>query len=291
MSATPRHFLALDDLSTPELLALLENAQHMAAHWQARRLPPVLAGRRIALVVNDTGWRNTTAFDLGIQALGGLCVHAPLRWDTREALPDLADYLGNWVDGVVTRAPDLALLRSLATLSRGPVINARTHRNHPCETLGDLAFVWQQRGRLDGLKVAVVSPQSNILRSWVEAAAVLPIEVVQVYPQGWHDTEAAAHTARFRASDALDELDDADVIVTDCWPADMDPQTVLPYQITAARLDRLAPGALFLPCPPVTRGQEVSADAMDHAACRVIAAKAFLLHAQNAVLAWAFAHD
>lgn len=290
MSATPRHFLALDDLSAPDLLTLLEDAQQMAAHWQARRLPPVLAGRRIALVVNDSGWRNTTAFDLGIQALGGLCVHAPLRWDTREALPDLADYLGNWVDGVVTRAPDLALLRSLAALSHGPVINARTHRNHPCETLGDLAYVWQQRGRIDGLKVAVVSPTSNILGSWVEAAAVLPITVTQVYPQGWHDTEAAASVARFRATDDLTALEDADVIVTDCWPAEIDAQTVLPYQITAALLDRLAPGAMFLPCPPVARGKEVSADAMDHARCQVIAAKAFLLHAQNAVLAWAFAH-
>jgi ornithine carbamoyltransferase len=60
------------------------------------------------------------------------------------------------------------------------------------------------------------------------------------------------------------------------------------YQITASILDRLDPITEFLPCPPVTRGREVSDDAMLHPICRVVAAKAFLLHAQNAALEWVF---
>jgi ornithine carbamoyltransferase len=58
---------------------------------------------------------------------------------------------------------------------------------------------------------------------------------------------------------------------------------VLDYQITAATLEHFAPDEL-IPCPPVTRGQEVTADAMVSPSCHVIAAKAFLLHAQNALL-------
>ena len=51
----------------------------------------------------------------------------------------------------------------------------------------------------------------------------------------------------------MGELEDADLVVTDCWPEGAD-------------------------------------EAMVHPACRVIAAKAFLLHAQNAALEWAFTH-
>jgi ornithine carbamoyltransferase len=51
-------------------------------------------------------------------------------------------------------------------------------------------------------------------------------------------------------------------------------------------LDRLREDAIFLPCPPVTRGQEVTAEAMEHPLCRSRAAKAFLLHAQNALMEW-----
>ena len=49
---------------------------------------------------------------------------------------------------------------------------------------------------------------------------------------------------------------------------------------------RANPTAEFLPCPPAHRGREVSAEAMAHPSCTVIAAKAFLLHAQNAALEW-----
>ena len=277
-------FLALNDLDSVTLVKLLERTQQLASVWKERRMPQSLAGKRIGLVVNDTGWRNTTAFDLGVQSMGGLCVHAPLRWDTREDLEDLAAYLDNWFDGIVTRAPDLAVLRMLADLSRGPVINARTRQNHPCETLGDLAFYFHRHDTIDGIKVGVVSPDSNILGSWIEAAEVLPITVVQVYPQRWHARTSPGATPRFYTSTDLDELSDTDILVTDCWPAGAKPEEVSGYQITTEILERRRPDAEFLPCPPVSRGEEVSEGAMMHASCRVVQAKAFLLHAQNAVL-------
>jgi ornithine carbamoyltransferase len=288
MSEKARDLLALSDLCVSDVMAIVERAQDMAAFWKQRRMVQSLAGHRFALVVNDGGWRNTTAFDLGIQAMGGICTHVPLRWDTREDVADLAAYLDNWFDGIITRAPELTVIRSLANAAHAPVINARTRQNHPCETLGDLAFLFHRHGHIEGMKIGVVSPKSNILGSWIEAASVLPVDVVQVYPEKWHDREAAASTLRFRTSIDMNELVDADVIVTDCWPADAEPEEVLDYQVTPGLLDKLDPEADFVPCPPVTRGREVSADAMKHPACRVVEAKAFLLHAQHAVLEWAF---
>jgi ornithine carbamoyltransferase len=141
MSEKARDLLALSDLCGSDIMAIIERAQDMAALWKQRRMVQSLAGHRFALVVNDSGWRNTTAFDLGIQAMGGICTHAPLRWDTREDVADLAAYLDNWFDGIITRAPELTVIRSLANAARAPVINARTRQNHPCETLGDLAFL------------------------------------------------------------------------------------------------------------------------------------------------------
>ncbi len=278
-----RDLVRLDALSAETIMALLDRAQDMAAMWASRRMPAALAGRRVALVVDDDGWRNTTAFDLGIGAMGGHCVRAPVHLGGREAVADLAAYLDNWVDGVVIRTPELAAVQALADAAAGPVINARTRANHPCETLGDLAFLHGLRGGTGAMKVAVVGPQANILGSWVEAAAVLPVSVLQVYPAEWH---AGAGHRGVRCTTEMGELDDADVVVTDCWPLGAPAARLLPFQVTAAVLDALRPEAVFLPCPPVTRGQEVSADAMLHARCSVVAAKAFLLHVQNAVLEW-----
>jgi ornithine carbamoyltransferase len=59
---------------------------------------------------------------------------------------------------------------------------------------------------------------------------------------------------------------------------------LLALQVSGATLNCTA--AVFLPCLPVTRGQEVSSDAMTHPRCRVVEANAWLLHAQNTVLEW-----
>jgi ornithine carbamoyltransferase len=134
-TAMGRDLLALDDLTCSDLLAILQRAQEFLGYWSQRRMPQSLFGKRIALIVNDGGWRNTTAFDLGINSMGGLCVHAPMRLGHREAIADLANYLDNWIDAVVSRTPDLGTLRALAEAADAPVVNARTKQNHPCETL------------------------------------------------------------------------------------------------------------------------------------------------------------
>lgn len=276
-------FLALNEHSADFLSSILSRAADYAHAWKSRKVPQTLQGLRVALVIDDSGWRNTTAFELGILAMGGCCVRPPISLSGREAVGDLARYLDNWFDLIVARTPDLDRLRCLSDAASAPVINARTRSNHPCETLGDLAFVLRQRGRLEGLRVAVVAPDDNILGSWAEAAAVLPIEVVQIYPERWHARRFEA-IGRFSATTELGALASADVVITDCWPRDAEPADVLNYQITAATLDRHAPSLLFIPCPPVTRGQEVSADAMSSPRCCATEAKAFLMHAQNALL-------
>ncbi|MCQ1571077.1 ornithine carbamoyltransferase [Neorhizobium galegae] len=279
-------FLEFHDLSADVVTAVLERAGALGEAWRERRMPKSLEGRRIALIVDDGGWRNTTAFDLGIQTMGGICTHVPASLGGREAVADLAGYLDNWFDMIVVRTPELASLRELAANARAPVINARTRSNHPCETLGDLAYVRAKRGGIDGLKIAGVAPDANILRSWVEASISLPIEVVQVYPDDWHVNDPALLNPNFRLSTDMRELEDADVIFTDSWPGGAPEGEVADYRISAGVLDRCRPDTIFIPCPPVARGQEVTADAMAHPACQSTAAKAFLLHAQNALMEW-----
>ncbi|CAN7765684.1 hypothetical protein LJR290_007285 [Variovorax sp. LjRoot290] len=87
-------------------------------------------------------------------------------------------------------------MRSLAEAFDGPVLNARTRLNHPCESLGDLAFSFHRRARIDAMKVAVVSAAANILGSWIEAAALLPLESRAGLFCQWH-APAVPQTVRF----------------------------------------------------------------------------------------------
>jgi ornithine carbamoyltransferase len=281
-----KSFLEFQQLPADVANSITKRAGVLANAWLDRQMPQSLKGMRIALIVDDGGWRNTTAFDLGIQAMGGTCVQVPISFNTRETTEDLAGYLDNWFDVVIVRTKELSTLRELAVVARTPIVNARTRSNHPCETLGDLAYVQSQRGSIDGLKIVGVAPDANILRSWVEASISLPIKVTQVYPEKWHVKDPVILNSNFTASTDMRELADADLILTDCWPNAAASSELADFQITASILGSIRPDAIFLPCPPVARGQEVTADAMTHPRCQSRAAKAFLLHAQNALLEW-----
>ncbi len=225
--------------------------------------------------------------------------------DDRESIEDVARYLDNWFDAVVARTSAHEHMLRLAEAARIPVINARTSFNHPCEILGDLAYVRETRGDLAGLRVAFVGEATNLGHSWFEAAARFPIHVTQVCPEGY---EVKADFLRRIAQQAQGKVavsrdlpaavSGTDVIYTDCWPAAEAEQArsnirelFLPYQVTAELLKTSSPNAVFLPCPPVHRGEEVSDNAMNWPGCRVYEAKDYLLHAQSALLAAVLAEE
>lgn len=292
-------FLRVGDRSGSEIDRLLTRADEMRGAWMARMPPQWCAGRRVAFIWDGEGFRNRAAFELGVAEAGGIGVEIPGALGEREAIADLAGYLDNWFDAIVVRTPSFDGLNELAACAEAPVVNARTFHNHPCEILGDLAFVHHLRGTVNDLKVVFAGEATNLCRSWCEAAAVLDIEVVQACPEGyevepsWLASLSPTLPARVSVCRALDEaIADADVVYTDCWPAPDEShdraeiaRAFGPLRVTAELLALAPRHALFLPCPPVTRGEEVSGEAMDDPRCRVIEAKAWLLHAQNALLA------
>jgi ornithine carbamoyltransferase len=294
---TNRDFLRLCDRSAAELAGLIQRAIQLRAAFAATTPQRTLADRRVGFIWDGEGFRNRAAFELGVQLLAGHGVSIPGRLGEREPVEDLARYLDNWFDALVIRTPSFPTLSQFAQAATAPVINARTRHNHPCEILGDLAFVHAIRGHLQDLRVVFVGEASNLCHSWCEAAAVLPIHLTQVCPPGfgvrpaWLASLTPSPAGQVEQTHDLAAVRCADVVYTDCWPSragEEEDQHIRrlfgPLQITAEVLACAPAQALFLPCPPVTRGEEVSADAMQAAKCRVYEAKQWLLHAQNALL-------
>ena len=287
-----RSFLRVNDRSGQQLLDLIELSIDLQKRFVQRREFRPLAGYRLAMWWDGEGFRNRAAFELGASYLGADSVQIPGSVGDREDLADMGAYLGNWFDAVVVRTPSFQSLSSLASATPAMVINARTSHNHPCEILGDLAYLHAADHEITN--VVFVGEATNLCHSWFEAAGVLPISVTQVCPPGFEvDLErwrqlVPTPVGTVAVAHGLHGLvDDADVVYTDCWPTGVSgeaQQLFNDLQITAKVLDQCSPSTKFLPCPPVSRGAEVSVDAMTHATCHVVEAKQWLLHAQNALL-------
>jgi ornithine carbamoyltransferase len=287
----PPDFLSFFDLPGEQLLLLIDDASRFKRDFDAQRTPRLLEGKRIAAIWDAEGFRNRVAFELGARLLGAERVEVPCSFGVREDSADIARYLDNWFDAVIVRTPGHAALQAFADAASLPVINARTRHNHPCEVLGDLAFVHSQRGSIEGLNVVYVGAPTNLCHTWLEAGATMPINVTHVTPPGSEPDEALLQRLLSNPVGNVTVCDNlagslklADVVYTDTWPSGTPPDVYLPYQISAALLDLTPASCLFLPCPPVHRGEEVSSDAMDSPRCRVYEAKEYLLHAQNALL-------
>ena len=293
-------FLHLNDFSERELIELMDSADALRLSWIANKMPRNLCNRNVALIWDAGGFRNRVAFELGIAAMGGKAVQIPGKLDSRESIEDVVRYLTNWFHAIVARTETHEQMMRLARGASIPVINARTNHNHPCEILADLTYIRAKRGSIDGLKVVFVGEPTNLCYPWCEAAAKLPISVVQVCPKGYEidsiQIKAFSQSAKGEVlvSNELDsELIGADVIYTDCWPHSLTEKDAArithdfaAYQVTSEKLHLAKPGCFFLPCPPVTRGEEVSEEVMQTCGATVYEAKEYLLHAQNAILSY-----
>ena len=293
-----RNLLSLLDLTSQELLSILDRADCMETLWQNNQMPQILKGRQVALWFFGQGFRNRVAFEIGAKAMGASVAYIPGEIGVHEPLEDIGHYLDNWFSLIVIRAKNHSDLLKIAETTDAAVINARTNLNHPCEILGDLQYIRKHRGSLDNLSLVFVGEVTNLCMSWFEAAVKLPISVTQVAPPGYELDTAQLNELNKNAvgtitvSHELEPLlEKADVLYTDCWPRttpDEDANAIkklfLPYQISAKHLSALHKDAVFLPCPPVTRGQEVSHESMTSHFCKNHEAKKFLLHSQNAVL-------
>lgn len=294
-----KDFISLLDYSPKALVQILDRADVLYDQWQHNRMPQSLQNQLVGLWFLGSGFRNRLAFEIGAKAMGGAVSYIPGDLGIHEPLEDIGHYLENWFSLLVVRAARHEDLTYLAAHTSIPVINARTNFSHPCEIMGDLQFIRRQRGSLDGLNVVFVGEVSNLCMSWLEAAARFPIRVTQIAPEGYLASQALMDGLNVQAVGEVGtgtDLEKAlagqvDLVYTDCWPKPSDSLTktqirelFLSYQITENHLAGLKEGAIFLPCPPVTRGEEVSAEAMQSPLCLNYHAKNYLLHSQNAIM-------
>ena len=184
----------------------------------------------------------------------------PGKLDERESIEDVARYLDNWFDGIVSRARRHDHMLRLAAAAQHPVINARTDFNHPCEILGDLAYIRARRGSLDGLKVAFVGEATNLCHPWFEAAARLPIHVTQICPAGYEASVEFLAQVQRDAVGAMDVSHDRTPQrqrrLTDCGPQQPEDHERITRQFCPTRsLPKTAPrrAGCLGPAPGHTR--------------------------------------
>ena len=289
-----KNLLSIKDLSKGELLGILDLADDIKENGMAYRNK--LQDKTILTIFPDSSLRTRVTFEAAIKEMGAVHIFLPpASIERKEPIDDICRYLDNWIDMLVIRYPSYQIICSMADLLDVPVINAMTSENHPCEILTDLQTLRDLRGSFDSLKFVFVGGKGNICNTWFEAAGVLDLNMTLICPLGYEldeDTYSFAKRSKgdIKITNNLEEgLSGADVVLTDGWPGgEAVADAFTPYRISSEVMALAKPDALLNPCPPMTRGHEVTEEVLNSSSFIGYKAKENLLHAQKAILLYCF---
>jgi ornithine carbamoyltransferase len=292
-----RHFLTLNDLSPDELEALLDHATRLRNEWRQGIVRESLKNRVLAMIFEKSSTRTRVSFEAGMTQLGGAALFLSPR-DTQlgrgEPIEDSAIVISSMVDAVMIRTFDHTKVERFAAASRAPVINALTDDFHPCQLLDDMQTYREHRGSIRGGTVAWIGDGNNMCQSYMNAADQFGFNLRIACPEGYEPSRNLLQTHSDRVEilrDPAEAARGANLLVTDVWASmgQEDEQkarekSFRDYQISPQLMSLADKDAIFMHCLPAHRGEEISAEMMEHP-CSVVWDEAEnRLHAQKALL-------
>lgn len=302
-TGTPNHFLSIDDFTYPELRGMLDVATSLKGRLKEGDRPQLLKDKVLAMIFERQSTRTRVSFDVGMRQLGGETIMLSgqeMQLSREETLSDTAKVLSRYVDAIMIRILSHADLLDLAEAATVPVINGLTRRAHPCQIMADLMTFEEHRGPIKGAKVAWVGDSNNVLHSWVNAAELFQCHLTIATPEEYRPEKDLMEDIR-RAGDYVKLIEDpreavegADLVITDTWVSmgDVDiaerRRVLKPYQVNTNLMALADKNALFMHDLPAHRGDEVTDEVIDGPQSVVWDEAENRLHAQKAILCWAF---
>jgi ornithine carbamoyltransferase len=292
-----RHFLSLLDLSRQEILSIFDRAVVLKRWRREGRRPPLFERRVLAMLFEKSSTRTRVSFEAMMAEGGGKAIFLTTRESQvgrGEPPEDTARVLAQMSDAIMIRTYEHETVERFAAHSSVPVINGLTNSFHPCQVLADLMTYHEHRGDIHGRTVAWVGDGNNMCNSYINAAKLMQFNLKVATPEGYApsacDTiDECAHIEFL--NDAKRAVRGADLVVTDVWASmgqedEIEKRKAIfyPFQVTADLMSLAAPDALFMHCLPAHRGEEVTAEVLDHPDSVVWDEAGNRLHAQKALL-------
>jgi ornithine carbamoyltransferase len=314
VSAAKRDLLTLFDLSEADLRALMPAAAMLKRERQRGEAWQRLRGRVLGMIFEKASTRTRVSFEVGMYELGGHAVYLATQGShigRGEPVRDTARVLGGYCHAILIRTYGQERLRELAAYSPVPVVNGLSDEHHPCQVLADLFTVWERFGPAalgppdrGGVRFAWVGDGNNMAHSWIEAAALLGLDLTLACPEGYlPDAEILAQARARGRKDARIEIVHAPeeavrgraVVSTDVWASMGEEQEAQArarafagYCVDERLLTLADAQAIVLHCLPAHRGEEITEAVLEGPRSAVFQQAENRLHAQKAALLWLF---
>ncbi len=156
-----RHVISAHDLSTDQIIDILDRAETMLPVARGEAVEDRLRGKVLASIFFEPSTRTRLSFETAMHRLGGGVIGFAGTEATSvvkgETLADTIRMVSGYADAVVLRHPQEGAAKFATEFSDVPILNAGDGAGqHPTQTLLDLFTIRREMGRLEGLNISLV---------------------------------------------------------------------------------------------------------------------------------------
>jgi len=273
-----RHLLGIEDMEPGEISLVLDTAVAMKeVGTRSIKKVPALRGRTVVNLFFEPSTRTRLSFELaekrlsadtmGMTTAGSSVVKGETLIDTARTLEAMSP------DMIVVRHACSGAAHVLARVCRSSIINAGdgTHE-HPTQALLDAFTIKERKGRLAGLRVAIVGDlmHSRVLRSNALLLPRMGASVIACGPPAL--IPLGLDRMGVKTTTSIDEAcEGADVVMMLRVQNERMHGLFLPsmreyftlFGLTAERLARAKSDAIVMHPGPMNRGVEIASDVAD----------------------------
>jgi aspartate carbamoyltransferase catalytic subunit len=183
-----RDIISIEDFSREEINYILNNSKAMEP--VASNGSDMLKGKILATLFFEPSTRTRLSFEVAMLKLGGSVIgfaEAEIASVKKgENLADTVRTVENYADVIALRHPLDGAAKLAAELSKVPIINGGSGaEEHPTQALLDLYTIQREKGKIDGLKIALVGDlrYGRTVHSLAYALSLYNIELHLISPE------------------------------------------------------------------------------------------------------------
>lgn len=274
------HILGMDQFSREDITHILATAESFRdISERPIKKVPALRGRTVVNLFFEASTRTRTSFEIAAKRLSADTFNfssATSSTSKGETLIDTARNISSMhPDVIILRHPNAGAPRLISRHVPAAIVNAGDGAHqHPSQGLLDLLTVRQRKGRLDGLKIAIVGDitHSRVARSDIQGFTTMG-STVFVYGPGTLVPMYIESMGAVRARSMHEALDQADVVIVLRIQQERLFEALLPSLREYAQRFGLSDGplgwaredAIIMHPGPVNRGVELNPELADSA--------------------------
>ena len=292
-----KNFINFDDLSHQELQGIINRAISLKKEHRSGKLNDSLKNKTLAMIFDKSSTRTRVSFEAGMTQLGGQSLflsEKDIQLGRGEPITDSAIVISSMVDAVMLRLSSHEDIVEFSRHSSKPVINALSDESHPCQILADLMTYQEQKGTIQGKKIAWIGDGCNVCQTYMQAAEIFDFELSIATPTDYGPSEVFVQKYKKNinfSESPMDACKDADLVVTDVWTSmgqesekKQRERSFQGFQVNQLMMNQAKDDAVFMHCLPAYRGKEVSAEVIDGSQSVVWSEAENRLHAQKSLL-------